>query len=84
MFDPNFNPLEQLEKLEQMNQRLVKAHADNCRLLQQLVEHVNQLTDARNNHDLQINHIHNRLTLLEVARQYETDQTQNKNDTIRQ
>ena len=77
MFDPNFNPLEKLEKLEQMNQRLLKAHADNCKLLQQLVVHVNQLTEARNNHDLQINEMHNRLRLLEVARQYETDQTQN-------
>lgn len=84
MFDPNFNPLDQLERLEKMSQRLVRAHADNCKLLQQLVDHVNQLTEARNNHDLQINQMHNRLTLIEVARQYETDQTQDKNDTIGQ
>lgn len=76
MFDPNFNPLDQLEQLTKVTNKLTEAHAQNCVLLKQIVDHVNQLTEARNAHDLQINDMHNRLRLIEVARQYEqTEQT---------
>jgi hypothetical protein len=71
MFRKDFDPLEQLEQQQAITQKLTDAHAQNCILLKQIVEHVNILTEARNNHDLQINEMHNRLRLLEVARQYE-------------
>lgn len=75
-FDPNFDPLDQLEQLGKITNKLTEAHAQNCILLKQLVDHVNILTEARNSHDLQINDMHNRLRLIEVARQHEqTEQT---------
>ncbi len=78
MFDPNFNPLEKLEYLTATNQRLIDLHNQNTQLLKQVVEQINQHTEAINAHDLQINEIHNRVRLLEVARQYEN---KDNNDT---
>jgi hypothetical protein len=71
MFRKDFDPLAQLEQQQAITKQLTEAHAQNCILLKQIVEQVNILTEARNNHDLQINQMHNRLRLLEVARQYE-------------
>ena len=71
MFNPKFDPLEQLEKLNATTQRLIELHNQNTQLLKQVVEQINQHTEAINAHDLQINEIHNRVRLLEVARQYE-------------
>jgi hypothetical protein len=79
MFDPDFDPLTKLEKLDtQVNalhtlvQKLIESHNQNIELLKQIIEQINQQTGAINAHDLQINEIHNRLRLIEVARQYET------------
>jgi hypothetical protein len=78
MFDPNFDPLTRLEKLDEkatalhdLVQRLTESHNQNIVLLKQIIEQINQQTGAINAHDLQINEIHNRLRLIEVARQYE-------------
>lgn len=71
MFDPNFDPLASLEKLNATTRHLIELHNQNTQLLRQAVEQINQQTDAINAHDLQINQLHNRVRLLEVARQYE-------------
>jgi hypothetical protein len=80
MIDPNFDPLAQLEHLDEkvkalqeMVNYLVESHNKNITVLKQMVEQINQHTGAINAHDLQINDIHNRLRLIEVARQYENN-----------
>jgi len=82
MIDPNFDPLAKLEHLDakvkalqEMVNHLVESHNQNITVLKQVIEQINQQTGAINAHDLQINEIHNRLRLLEVARQYETNNT---------
>lgn len=51
MFDPNFDPLETLEQLKQMNQQLAKAHNDNIDLQRQIVNQINLQTEALNKLD---------------------------------
>lgn len=73
MFDPNFDPLKQLEQLNFKVKELIEINNQSSELLRQVVSHLNKQTEAINSHDLQINAIHNRLRLLEVARQYENN-----------
>jgi hypothetical protein len=71
MFDPNFDPLSRLEQHGNLIKQLAHSHNSATELHKQLVDHVNQLIAAVNQQDLQINELHDRLRLLEVARQYE-------------
>lgn len=89
MFDPNFNPLDTLEQLQkqlkQCSDNIIQlARALNARgdQQQQIIDQINQQTSAINSHDLQINDIHNRLRLLEVARQYENTTKNDNSHTI--
>ena len=66
---------EKVKALQEMVNYLVESHNKNITVLKQMVEQINQHTGAINAHDLQINDIHNRLRLIEVARQYETNNT---------
>ena len=73
MFDPNFNPLDTLTNLDSMVTQLKSLHKQNTELQRQIIEQINKHTEAINAHDLQINELHNRLRLIEVARQHETN-----------
>ncbi len=87
MFDPDFDPYEtllQLQKqLKQCSDNIMQmARALNARndQQQQIIDQLNKQTEAINNHDSMIYDIHDRLRLLEVARQYENT-TKNDNHT---
>ena len=82
MIDPDFDPLARLEKVEQLTKQLINSHNQNTELQRQIVEQINKLTEAINNHDLQINHQHHRVRLLEIVRQYgkETEDTPTADD----
>jgi hypothetical protein len=71
MFDGDFDPLHRLEQHGLIIKQLANSHNSTTELHKQLVEHVNQLIAAVNQQDLQINELHDRIRLLEVARQYE-------------
>lgn len=85
MLDPNFNPYDTLEEVQKQlkqcsNNIMQLATALNARgeLLQQIIDQLNQQTTAINEHDRMIYEMHDRLRLLEVARQYENT-TKNNN-----
>ena len=82
MLDPNFNPYDLLKELERQClitarnvSELAKNLSQQATLQQQMLIHINQLTEAINRQDQAMTDLHNRVRLLEVAREYE----QNKN-----
>jgi len=86
MFDPKFNPFDELQRLQQQHvqllsnqSRLSKTVQEQTELIQQMVQHLNKLTEAINNLDLSVNDLHGRLTLLEIARKYEDTNKTNHN-----
>jgi septation ring formation regulator EzrA len=78
MFDPNYNPYEELEEVKRqclITARTVSQVTQNLKqqatLGQQMLGHLNQMTEAVNNLSLQLEDLHNRIRLIEVARQYD-------------
>ncbi len=83
MFDGEFDPMATLLELQtqvlqvgcNVNQVAI-AHNQMRELQQQMVEQMNQMIEAINKHDVSLYDLHDRLRLLEAARQYEnTNQT---------
>lgn len=85
MYDQDFDPLRVLQDLQgqvlqvskNLNQVAI-AHNQMRELHQQMVEQLNQMIEAINAHDVSLYDLHDRVRLLEAARQYETT----KNNTI--
>jgi len=82
MIDPNFNPYDLIQDLQKQivkclnNQaRITEQSAQQHQLNSQLIEQINQQTEIINRHDLVIHDLHNRLQLIEIARQYDTTKT---------
>jgi hypothetical protein len=80
MFDPEFDPLDQLQTankhiLQQQKQIMQQAKNINelARAFNQRSEVIEKLVEVVNKQDLQINQLHDRLQILEIARQYETN-----------
>ena len=71
MFDPDFNPYDRLEKITQDILQLANAINFRGELQTKMVEQLNRQTLAINDHESMIHELHNRIRLLEVARQYE-------------
>ena len=80
MIDPDFDPLGRLERVEQLTNQLIQSHKQNTELQRQIVEQINKMTEAINNHDLQINHMHHRVRLLEIVRQYGNQEAEDTNE----
>jgi len=85
MLDPNYSPFDELEEVKRqclITARTVGQVTQNLKqqatLGQQMVGHFNEMTEAVNNLSLQIEDLHNRIRLLEIARQYD-DQYKNQN-----
>jgi methyl-accepting chemotaxis protein len=83
MYDKDFDPLTVLQDLQgqllqcskNINQ-LATAFNQNRELQQQMVNQMNQMIEAINQHDTSLYDLHDRVRLLEAARQYEnTNQT---------
>ena len=79
MFDPDFDPLQQLRSLQltsikqsQNIQQLANGITARGELLTQMIDQIEQQTRAINHLDGVVNELHDRLRLLEIARQYET------------
>jgi len=80
MFDADFDPMTTLLDLQgqvlqcgkNINQ-LAIAHNQMRELQQQMVEQLNQMIEAINAHDVSLYDLHDRVRLLEAARQYETN-----------
>jgi methyl-accepting chemotaxis protein len=78
MINPNFNPYEDLLKLQEqvkeiashVRHQAVQIH-EKTQLLQQIIDALNKNTEAINIMDQAITDIHNRLRLLEVKQDYE-------------
>jgi len=88
MFDPNFDPLAELQELKKAQVRLLnnqsqlsKSAAEQLVLNGQMITLLNQQTEAINNIDLHVTDLHNRLQLLEIARQYENTKDNNPAQT---
>lgn len=83
MFDNEFDPMATLLDLQgQVLQcsknitQIATAFNQNRELQQQMVNQLNQMIEAINQHDASLYDLHDRLRLLEAARQYEnTNQT---------
>jgi hypothetical protein len=78
MFNHDFDPLQQLldlqKQLLQCNNNITQLARNNhqrAELQTQMLEHLNKQTEAINNIDVTITELHNRVRLLEMARQYE-------------
>jgi ABC-type transporter Mla subunit MlaD len=74
----NFDPYEELLRLqhkivtiEGSIQQIAIAFNDRSNLLQQIVDNQTKLIDQLNLQDQQLNMMHNRIRLLEAARQHE-------------
>lgn len=82
MFDNEFDPMATLLELQtqvlqvgrNVNQVAI-AHNQMRELQQQMVEQMNQMIEAINKHDVSLYDLHDRLRLLEAARQYEQNKT---------
>jgi hypothetical protein len=82
MFDADFDPMNQLLDLQtqvlqcskNINQIAI-AFNQNRELQQQMVEQLNQMIAAINAHDVSLYDLHDRVRLLEAARQYESNNT---------
>lgn len=86
MYDDNFDPMATLLDLQgQVLQcsknitQIATAFNQNRELQQQMVEQLNQMIAAINAHDVSLYDLHDRVRLLEAARQYET--TKNNTNT---
>jgi hypothetical protein len=82
MFDPKFNPYDALEQLQNhlthcSNSviKLAKAFESTSQLQEQIVTQLNQQTLTLNNQEQVIHQLHDRIRLLEIARQYENKNT---------
>ena len=78
MLDPNYSPFDELEEVKRqclITARTVSQVTQNLKqqatLGQQMLGHLNQMTEAVNNLSLQLEDLHNRIRLIEVARQYD-------------
>ena len=76
----DFDPYEQLLRaqhriatIEGSIQQIAIAFNDRSTLLQQIVDNQEKLIDQLNLQDQQLNMMHNRIRLLEAARQYENN-----------
>jgi hypothetical protein len=79
MLDPNYSPFDELEEVKRqclITARTVSQVTQNLKqqatLGQQMLGHLNQMTEAVNNLSLQLEDLHNRIRLIEVARQYDS------------
>ena len=79
MIDPDFDPLKELrtlqsQLLQQSNNltQLARGFNQRSELMQQMIDQLNQQTDAINHIDGLCNELNDRLRLLEMVRQYET------------
>ena len=80
MFDGEFDPMATLLDLQKqvlqssknLNQVAI-AHNQMRELQQQMVNQLNQMIEAINQHDVSLYDLHDRVRLLEAARQYETN-----------
>lgn len=79
MYNDEFDPLRVLQDLQaQVLQcsknitQIAAAFNQNRELQQQMVEQLNQMIQAINAHDVSLYDLHDRVRLLEAARQYET------------
>lgn len=86
MFDGDFDPLTVLQDLQGQVLQISKnihqiatAFNQNRELQQQMVDQINQQIEAINAHDVSLYDLHDRVRLLEAARQYET--TKNNTNT---
>lgn len=82
MYDRDFDPLTVLQDLQgQLLQcskninKLATAFNQNRELQQQMVDQLNQMIAAINQHDTSLYDLHDRVRLLEAARQYENNNT---------
>jgi hypothetical protein len=78
MFDPNFDPLQQLLDLQkQILQcgnnitQLAKNNHQRAELQTQMIDQMNKQTEAINNIDAILIELNNRIRLLEITDQYE-------------
>lgn len=78
MFDPNFDPLAELEKIREQNQLIISNHQQIARafnehatLLKQITQHLEEIGARLNIQDKELTDLHNRVRLLETVRQYE-------------
>jgi hypothetical protein len=78
MFDPNFDPLQQLLDLQkQLLQcgnnitQLAKNNHQRAELQTQMIDQMNKQTEAINNIDAILIELNNRIRLLEITDQYE-------------
>ena len=85
MFNKDFNPYEELQEIRRACEitsrqvsQLAKNLSQQATLAQQMVTQINSLTEAINQQSLQLEDLHNRMRLIEVARQYD-DQYKNQN-----
>jgi uncharacterized protein YoxC len=80
MFDGDFDPMATLLELQgqvlqvgrNVNQIAI-AHNQMRELQQQMVDQLNEMIKAINAHDVSLYDLHDRVRLLEAARQYETN-----------
>lgn len=86
MFDPNFDPLEILKEtqdhLKQCSDLVFKLSKElklQVTLNHKIIDQLNLHTDVINRQEETIIELHNRLRLIEVARQYENTNQNDKN-----
>jgi hypothetical protein len=86
MFDNEFDPMATLLDLQgQVLQcsknitQIAAAFNQNRELQQQMIEQMNQMIEAINKHDVSLFDLHDRLRLLEAARQYDTTKNNKSN-----
>ena len=79
MYDKDFDPLQSLADIQgQLLQcsknitQIALAHNQARELQQQMITQLNEMTAAINAHDVSLYDLHDRVRLLEAARQYET------------
>jgi hypothetical protein len=82
MIDPDFNPYDLLEQLKGqvkaslINQaRINESLAQQLELNRQMIDQINFMTDVINSQNGFINELHDRLQLIEIARQYDNNKT---------
>lgn len=82
MYDRDFDPLTVLQDLQGQVLQIGKnvkqvaiAHNQMRELQQQMVDQLNQMIAAINQHDTSLYDLHDRVRLLEAARQYENNNT---------
>ena len=85
MFNSDFNPYDDLEEVKRQTEiadrktgQLAQNLSQQATLAQQMVSHLNHLSEIVNELSQQMEDLHNRIRLLEIARQYD-DQYKNQN-----